>query len=112
MPLFASVCLLHSLRDDYLGLRVIILRAQCLADLKACRQTNIPIYSFTEHQRLDEKKYLYGAAIILGSRPFFLPWCTKLIPNTTVEGIMTLNDPALRALYDLKVCDDGVSVSG
>jgi hypothetical protein len=71
MPLFASVCLLHSLRDDYLGLRVIILRAQCLADLKACRQTNIPIYSFTEHQRLDEKKYLYGAAIILGSRPFF-----------------------------------------
>lgn len=38
---------------------------QCLADLKACRQTNIPIYSFTEHQRLDKTKYLYGAAVII-----------------------------------------------
>ena len=38
---------------------------QCLADLKAWRQSNIPIYSFTEHQRLDETKYLYGASIII-----------------------------------------------
>jgi uridine kinase len=41
---------------------------QCLADLKACKQSNIPVYSFAEHQRLDEKKYLYGAAIIIGLR--------------------------------------------
>ncbi|KIM80473.1 hypothetical protein PILCRDRAFT_9652 [Piloderma croceum F 1598] len=70
--------------------------ASCLADLKACKQTNIPIYSFKEHQRLDEKKYLYGAAIIL------------------VEGIMALNDPALRALYDLKIfvqCDSDLMLS-
>lgn len=40
---------------------------QCLADLKACKQTNIPIYSFAEHQRLDETKYLYGAAVIISS---------------------------------------------
>ncbi|KAG1895494.1 armadillo beta-catenin plakoglobin [Suillus fuscotomentosus] len=39
--------------------------AACLADLKACRQTNIPVYSFAEHQRLGEAKYLYGAAIII-----------------------------------------------
>ncbi|RDX57400.1 armadillo/beta-catenin/plakoglobin [Lentinus brumalis] len=58
--------------------------ASCLADLKAGRQSNIPIYSFTEHQRLDETKYLYGASIII------------------VEGILALHDPALRKLYDLK----------
>ncbi|KAH9928598.1 armadillo/beta-catenin/plakoglobin [Fomitopsis serialis] len=70
--------------------------ASCLADLKACRQTNIPIYSFTEHQRLDETKYLYGAAIIIA------------------EGIMALHDPALRALYDLKIfvqCDSDLMLA-
>ncbi|KAH9838433.1 armadillo/beta-catenin/plakoglobin [Rhodofomes roseus] len=70
--------------------------ASCLADLKDCRQTNIPIYSFTEHQRLDETKYLYGAAIIIA------------------EGIMALHDPALRALYDLKIfvqCDSDLMLA-
>ncbi|KAH7884328.1 uracil phosphoribosyltransferase-domain-containing protein [Phlebopus sp. FC_14] len=70
--------------------------AACLADLKACRQTNIPIYSFKEHQRLDETKYLYGAAIIIA------------------EGIMSLHDPSLRALYDLKVfvqCDSDLMLA-
>ncbi|KAI0322588.1 armadillo/beta-catenin/plakoglobin [Amylostereum chailletii] len=64
--------------------------AACLSDLKDLKQTNIPLYSFTEHQRLDEKKYLYGATIIIGKtrRP---------------EGIMALHDPALRDLYDLKI---------
>ncbi|EAU85440.1 uridine/cytidine kinase [Coprinopsis cinerea okayama7 len=64
--------------------------ASCLADLKAGKQSNIPIYSFSEHQRLEEKKYLYGASVIIA------------------EGIMALVDPSLRALYDLKVfvqCD-------
>ncbi|KAL6307459.1 armadillo/beta-catenin/plakoglobin [Sparassis latifolia] len=70
--------------------------ASCLADLKACRQSNIPIYSFTEHQRVDETKYLYGAAIIIA------------------EGIMALHDPALRALYDLKIfvqCDSDLMLA-
>ncbi|PCH42248.1 armadillo/beta-catenin/plakoglobin [Wolfiporia cocos MD-104 SS10] len=70
--------------------------ASCLADLKACRQSNIPIYSFTEHQRLEETKYLYGATIIIA------------------EGIMALHDPALRALYDLKIfvqCDSDLMLA-
>lgn len=40
---------------------------QCLADLKACKQTNIPVYSFHHHQRLPEIKYLYGATIIISA---------------------------------------------
>lgn len=56
-----------------------------MSDLKACKQSNIPVYSFVTHQREDEPKYLYGAAIIIA------------------EGIMALQDPGLRDLYDLKV---------
>ncbi|KAF8896342.1 armadillo/beta-catenin/plakoglobin [Infundibulicybe gibba] len=70
--------------------------AACLADLKACKQSNIPVYSFSEHQRLAETKYLYGATIII------------------TEGIMALHDPALRALYDLKVfvqCDSDLMLA-
>ncbi|KAF8134911.1 armadillo beta-catenin plakoglobin [Boletus edulis] len=70
--------------------------AACLADLKACRQSNIPVYSFAEHQRLDETKYLYGASVII------------------TEGIMALHDPSLRALYDLKVfvqCDSDLMLA-
>ncbi|GLB40392.1 putative uridine kinase family protein [Lyophyllum shimeji] len=70
--------------------------AACLADLKACKQTNIPVYSFVEHQRLPETKYLYGATIII------------------TEGIMALHDPALRELYDLKVfvqCDSDLMLA-
>ena len=65
MPLFAEVidqklaCSVHLILSTY----------QCLADLKGCRQTNIPIYSFSEHQRLDETKYLYGAAVIISAQP-------------------------------------------
>ncbi|KAI0775302.1 armadillo/beta-catenin/plakoglobin [Trametes elegans] len=71
--------------------------ASCLADLKAGKQSNIPIYSFTEHQRLEETKYLYGASIII-----------------VVEGILALHDPALRALYDLKIfvqCDSDLMLA-
>ncbi|KAF8962791.1 uridine kinase family-domain-containing protein [Flammula alnicola] len=59
--------------------------ASCLADLKACKQSNIPV-----------EKYLYGATIIIA------------------EGIMSLVDPALRALYDLKVfvqCDSDLMLA-
>uniref|UniRef100_A0A0W0EXS7 Uridine kinase n=1 Tax=Moniliophthora roreri TaxID=221103 RepID=A0A0W0EXS7_MONRR len=70
--------------------------AACLADLKACKQSNIPIYSFADHQRLDETQYLYGAAIIIA------------------EGIMALHDSKLRELYDLKVfvqCDSDLMLA-
>ncbi|KAE9400192.1 armadillo/beta-catenin/plakoglobin [Gymnopus androsaceus JB14] len=70
--------------------------ASCLADLKACRQTNIPVYSFEAHQRLEETKYAYGATVIIA------------------EGIMALHDPALRSLYDLKVfvqCDSDLMLA-
>ncbi|KAH9850269.1 armadillo/beta-catenin/plakoglobin [Lenzites betulinus] len=70
--------------------------ASCLADLKAGKQTNIPIYSFTHHQRLEETKYLYGASIII------------------VEGILALHDADLRSLYDLKVfvqCDSDLMLA-
>ncbi|GAW01666.1 armadillo beta-catenin plakoglobin [Lentinula edodes] len=70
--------------------------ASCLADLKACRQTNIPVYSFAEHQRLEETKYAYGATVIIA------------------EGIMALHDPELRSLYDLKVfvqCDSDLMLA-
>ncbi|KAJ7707676.1 armadillo/beta-catenin/plakoglobin [Mycena rosella] len=70
--------------------------ASCLADLKSCQQSNIPIYSFTTHQRLEETQYLYGAAIIIA------------------EGIMALQDPGLRELYDLKLfvqCDSDLMLA-
>lgn len=52
MPLFAAVSYIFYLISTF----HIDIHAKCLADLKACRQTNIPIYSFTHHQRLDETK--------------------------------------------------------
>ncbi|KAH8118222.1 armadillo/beta-catenin/plakoglobin [Phellopilus nigrolimitatus] len=70
--------------------------ASCLSDLKKGRQTNIPIYSFSEHQRLKDRRYLYGATIII------------------TEGIMTLQDPVLRSLYDLKIfvkCDSDLMLA-
>ncbi|KAK7033152.1 Armadillo/beta-catenin/plakoglobin [Favolaschia claudopus] len=70
--------------------------AACLSDLKACKQSNIPIYSFVTHQREDEPKYLYGAAIIIA------------------EGIMALQDPSMRELYDLKLfvqCDSDLMLA-
>ncbi|KIY44057.1 uridine kinase [Fistulina hepatica ATCC 64428] len=70
--------------------------ASCLAALKSCKQSNIPVYSFSEHQRLDETKYLYGAAVVI------------------TEGILALHDPKLRKLYDLKVfvqCDSDLMLA-
>ncbi|KAF7312252.1 Uridine kinase [Mycena indigotica] len=68
----------------------------CLKDLKECKQSNIPVYSFTTHQREEEGKYLYGAAIII------------------TEGIMALQDSKLRDLYDLKLfvqCDSDLMLA-
>jgi uridine kinase len=59
------------------------------------------VYSFKEHQRLDETKYLYGATIIIG-----IVWSLKdnlCYKAYSAEGILTLHDPEMRKLYDLKV---------
>lgn len=93
-----EIALAHANRKDFDHPDAIDmpLFAECLQDLKQGRQTNIPIYSFSEHQRLDETKYLYGAAVII------------------TEGILALHDPALRALYDLKIfvqCDSDLMLA-
>lgn len=60
------------------------------------------MYSFAEHQRLDETKYLYGAAVIIGM--IHVPQLgLRGLTAALAEGIMALHDPSLRALYDLKV---------
>ncbi|WRT68654.1 uridine kinase [Kwoniella shivajii] len=69
---------------------------KCLLDLKQGKATEIPVYSFVHHQRMPEKKYIYGASVII------------------VEGIMALQSPELRALYDLKVfvnCDSDLMLA-
>jgi uridine kinase len=58
---------------------------QCIQDLKQSRAVEIPVYSFVEHQRTKEKKYMYGASVII------------------LEGIFVLHDPAIRNLLDLKI---------
>lgn len=61
------------------------LLVQCIRDLKKSRAVQIPVYSFTQHQRTAESTYLYGHAVIV------------------VEGIFVLQDAALRSLLDLKI---------
>lgn len=53
--------------------------------LKRSRAVQIPVYSFTQHQRTSESTYLYGHAVIV------------------VEGIFVLQDKALRDLLDMKI---------
>ncbi|WWC90457.1 uridine kinase [Kwoniella dendrophila CBS 6074] len=69
---------------------------KCLMDLKQGKATEIPVYSFEHHRRMPEKKYIYGASVII------------------VEGIMALQSPELRSLYDLKVfvnCDSDLMLA-
>ncbi|WFD05196.1 uridine/cytidine kinase [Malassezia vespertilionis] len=61
------------------------LLVHCISELKRSRAANIPVYSFTHHQRTTESTYLYGQAVIV------------------LEGIFALHDPALRAMLDLKI---------
>lgn len=61
------------------------LLVQCVSDLKHSRAVQIPVYSFTEHQRMPDTTYLYGHAVVV------------------VEGIFVLQDPKLRELLDLKI---------
>jgi uridine kinase len=65
MPMFARVSTLQI--SDRPSHSEFIFWIQCLSELKACKQSNIPVYSFAEHQRLEETKYLYGATIIISS---------------------------------------------
>ena len=105
MSLFASVRASSS--KLILPLKTDSFIRQCLGDLKACKQSNIPVYSFAKHQRLAETKYLYGATIIIGKCIdfFYIFFFDQHTLFHTAEGIMALVDPALRALYDLKVGD-------
>lgn len=61
------------------------LLVQCVRELKQSRAVQIPVYSFTQHQRTAESTYLYGHAVIV------------------VEGIFVLQDENLRDLLDLKI---------
>lgn len=61
------------------------LLVQCVRDLKESRAVQIPVYSFTQHQRTDESTYLYGHAVVV------------------VEGLFVLQDRALIDLLDLKI---------
>ncbi|CAO1614007.1 unnamed protein product [Sympodiomycopsis kandeliae] len=70
---------------DHPGSFDVDLFKQCIADLKASKAVEVPIYSFVQHQRTDETTYLYGASVII------------------VEGLFTLNDPVVRDLFDLKI---------
>jgi len=63
MPMFVSVCA-QKFSFCWLTSKFLFF-FQCLADLKANKQSNIPMYSFAEHQRLEDTKYLYGATIII-----------------------------------------------
>ena len=50
---------------------------------------------------MPEKKYLYGASVIIVYE--FRPSCLSMLTGGLSEGIMALQSPELRALYDLKV---------
>jgi uridine kinase len=56
-----------------------------LHDLKQGKRTDIPIYSFQEHQRLDKTVSIYSPHVIL------------------LEGILALNDPRVLELLDIKI---------
>lgn len=52
---------------------------------------------------MDETKYLYGAAVIISMSYYMLLSFMISLSILIAEGILALHDPALRALYDLKV---------
>jgi uridine kinase len=94
MPLFASVRAQAQLYCYYSTDRLDI---QCLSDLKACKQANIPVYSFEEHQRLAETKYLYGATIIIG----------KLMTSLFVVQQVVNSLPSGRNYGPCRPCSEG-----
>ena len=62
---------------------------QCLLDLKEGKKTNIPVYSFVEHNRVPGKFItIYNSSVIL------------------LEGLYALHDPRFLELMDLRVYVD------
>ncbi|EXJ84830.1 uridine kinase [Capronia epimyces CBS 606.96] len=56
-----------------------------LRDLKQGKRTDIPIYSFQEHQRLDKTLSIYSPHVII------------------LEGILALHDPRVLEMLDMKI---------
>lgn len=56
-----------------------------LIDLKQGKRTDIPVYSFEQHQRLDKTLSIYSPHVII------------------LEGILALNDPRVLDLLDMKI---------
>ncbi|EHY59346.1 Uridine kinase [Exophiala dermatitidis] len=56
-----------------------------LRDLKQGKRTDIPIYSFQEHQRLDRTLSIYSPHVIV------------------LEGILALHDPRVLEMLDMKI---------
>lgn len=71
--------------------------ASCLADLRAFKAVQIPVYSFAKHQREPhQKQYLYGANLVI------------------LEGIFALADKEIRDLCDVRIfvqCDSDVQLA-
>ncbi|KAI1851589.1 hypothetical protein JX265_012329 [Neoarthrinium moseri] len=57
----------------------------CLRDLKAGKRTEIPVYSFEKHQRLDKTTVIYSPHVLV------------------IEGIFALYDPRVRELMDMGI---------
>lgn len=58
---------------------------ECLEDLKAGKRTEIPIYSFAKHSRLEKTTSIYSPHVLV------------------VEGIFALHDPRVLKLLDMKI---------
>lgn len=58
---------------------------KCLSSLKQGKRTDLPVYSFEEHQRLEKTVQLYSPHVIV------------------LEGILALHDPRISEMLDLKV---------
>ncbi|KIW34259.1 uridine kinase [Cladophialophora immunda] len=56
-----------------------------LIDLKQGKRTDIPVYSFQQHQRLDKTVSIYSPHVVI------------------LEGILALNDPRVLDLLDMKI---------
>ncbi|KAL2761108.1 hypothetical protein ACRALDRAFT_1045742 [Sodiomyces alcalophilus JCM 7366] len=61
---------------------------QCLRDLKAGKKTEIPVYSFSKHQRTEQTTTIYSPHVLI------------------LEGIFALYDKRILELLDMKIfCD-------
>ena len=61
------------------------LLVDCLRSLKSGKRTDIPVYSFQDHQRLDKTISIYSPHVVI------------------LEGILALNDPRVLEMLDMKI---------